>query len=217
MNLALVLIALAATWLVVRELRVIRNDKRQILRENAWPQFEETYISALQSGISIPDAFSFAKDFELPELAAQVGVLVKELDRGLPLQKALEEFKKNLNLVYADLFVAIVSIAHKSGSQNLIQALTEHASAVRFELSSLGDVRARQNAILAVAKLGLMAPWVLVAVLSVNEQTRKAFGTLPGNLLLIGGFLVSLIAYRLIVSAGRITKFKRILGENHGS
>jgi tight adherence protein B len=217
MNFALVFIALAATWLTILEIRKIRNDRRQILRENAWPQFEETYISALQSGISISDAFSFANDFELPELGAPVRSIVNELDRGLPLAKALEGFQKNLNLIYTDLFVAIVAIAHKSGSQNLIPALTEHASAVRFELASLGDVRARQNAILAVAKLGLLAPWVLVAVLSVNEQTRKAFGTLPGNLILIAGFVVSLIAYRLIVSAGRITKFKRIFVGYHGS
>lgn len=216
MSLSLGFICLAAFGLFLREIKVIRKSKVQLARENAWPQFQETYISALQSGISIPDAFSFVKDFELPEFAELVSDLVADLDCGSSFHNAVEKFRDRVALGSADLFIAIVSLAHKSGSQNLVQALSDHSTAVRFELAADGDIRARQNAILSVAKLGLLAPWILVAVLSVNEQTRNAFNSWLGSLLLIGGFAVSLLAYRLVVAAGLRLQFRRIFGGLHG-
>lgn len=215
MNWSLLLIAVLAGALLYREIGVIRKDAAGIRRERAWPQFEETYISGLQSGISITDTFSFANDFNLPELNRPISELVNELDRGVNLATALGNFRNRVQLEQADLFVEIVSLAHRTGGQNLVTALTNHAKAVRFELSARGDVRARQSAILNVAKLGLLSPWVLVAVLSTNEQTRNSFNSTLGQALLFAGFAVSFLAYRLVVAAGRIHKFNRIFKGSH--
>lgn len=216
MNWALVLIVGSAVLLLLREISVIRDERKQLLREEAWPQFEETYISGLQSGISVSETFSFANDFDLPALAEPLRELVSNLDRGQPLGSVLQIFKAKVNLAEADMFVAIVSLAQRTGGQNLIQALVEHAKSVRFELAAKGDVRARQNAILSVAKLGLLAPWILVAVLSFNEQTRNSFASPMGQALLVSGFAISFVAYRLVVSAGRMSKFARIFKVTHG-
>lgn len=216
MNWALVLIVGASIVLLLREISVIRNDRLQLRREEAWPQFEETYISGLQSGISVADTFSFANDFDLPALSEPLKELVSGLDLGQPLSKVLQQFKTQVDLAEADMFVAIVSLAQRNGGQNLINALSEHSKSVRFDLAAKGDVRARQNAILSVAKLGLLAPWILVAVLSVNEQTRESFGSQMGQTLLVVGFAISFIAYRLVVSAGRMTKFHRIFKATNG-
>lgn len=216
MNWAIVLIVGVSILLLLRELSVIRNERKQLRREEAWPQFEETYISGLQSGISVADTFSFANDFDLPALSESLAELVSNLDQGQPLATGLQRFKIRVNLAEADMFVAIVSLAQRTGGQNLIPALVEHAKSVRFELAAKGDVRARQNAILNVAKLGLLAPWILVAVLSFNEQTRNSFGSPIGQGLLVAGFAISFVAYRLVVSAGRISNFKRIFKEVHG-
>lgn len=201
--------AIGFAW---REFVVIRRERGKLRRERAWPQFEEVFISGLQSGISVADTFSFANDFDLPELKKPLQKLISTLDGGIPLSKAIEGFRQQVDLAHTDLFVATVSLAHRTGGQNLLQALSHHAASVRFELASRGDIRARQNAILSVSKLGLLAPWVLVAVLSVNEQTRNAFNLPLGQTLLVAGFAVSFIAYRLVVAAGRISSFSRIFG-----
>lgn len=216
MNWAIVIIVISASIFLVREFREIARARRRLLIEAAWPQFEETYISALQSGMSITDGFSFSNDFEIPEISKHVNAMVGKIDQGIPLLDALSKLGSKLQLGFADLFIAIVSIAHQTGGQNLVAALTEHVEGVRFELSARGDIRARQNAILAVAKLGLLAPWILVAVLSVNQQTRESFNSVSGNLLLLGGFAISLLAYRMTVRAGRSYSFKRILGAGLG-
>jgi tight adherence protein B len=216
MNWALVLIALSACALVVMEFRTIRREQSKLKRERAWPQFEELFVSGLQSGISVSDTFSFANDFELPAIKHQLQTMIATLDRGLPLAQALEQFRRDVDLAHGDLFTAIVGMAHRTGGQNLLQALQEHASSVRFELAAKGDIRARQNAILSVAKLGLLAPWVLVAVLSASEQTRNSFNSTLGQTLLIAGFAVSFIAYRMVVAAGRSSSFSRIFGASNG-
>lgn len=216
MNWSLVLIVGASIFLFFREFSVIRAERQQLRREEAWPQFEETYISGLQSGISITDTFSFANDFDLPALSEPLRELVSSLDRGQALASVLQNFKARVNLAEADMFVEIVSLAQRTGGQNLINALAEHAKSVRFELAAKGDVRARQNAILSVAKLGLLAPWILVAVLSINEQTRNSFGSPIGQGLLVAGFAISFVAYRLVVSAGRMSTFARIFKATNG-
>lgn len=216
MNWAILLIVGVSLLLLIREISVIRNDRIRLRREEAWPQFEETYISGLQSGISVADTFSFANDFDLPALSEPLKELVSHLDMGHPLNSVLQGFKTRVDLAEADMFVAIVSLAQRTGGQSLIQALTEHSKSVRFDLAARGDVRARQNAILGVAKLGLLAPWILVAVLSVNEQTRNAFSSQVGQALLLVGFAISFVAYRLVVSAGRISNFARIFKAANG-
>lgn len=195
---------------------MIRRDNSKLQRERAWPQFEEVFISGLQSGISVADTFSFANDFDLPELKKPIAEMVSNLDRGQPLIKAIERFRQNVDLPHADVFVAIVGLAHRTGGQNLMQALAIHAASVRFELAARGDVRARQNAILSVSKLGLLAPWILVGVLSANEQTRNSFNSTLGQSLLVAGFAISFLAYRLVVAAGRITSFSRVFRAIHG-
>jgi len=216
LNWSLLIIVALASAFCVREIVLIRKNRALLKREAAWPLFEETYISGLQSGISVTDTFSFANDFQLPILGGYLSGLVGDLDRGLTLSSSLGRFKDLVSLEYCDFFVELVSLAHRTGGQNLLEALTEHAQAIRFDLASKGDIRARQNAILSVAKLGLLAPWVLIAVLSVNEQTRNSFSSLAGQSILIAGFAISFIAYRLVIRAGRLVEFPRIFGTNHG-
>lgn len=210
MSWALVFIALAASFFLFREIKSIKARQTAKELENSWPQFEELYISALQSGISIADAFSYAQEFEIKALDFPVKNLIAALDRGIALQEVLKNFKSELKLGFADLFVEIVSIAHATGGQNVIVALQDHVESVRFELTALGNSNARNGAILTVAKLGLLAPWILFAVLCVNEKNRLAYSSVGGGLLLIGGFTVSLFAYRLVVMAGNQKPLPRI-------
>lgn len=210
MSWALVLILSGAGAFLYLETKDIRVRQKFKQLQASWPQFEELYISALQSGISIADAFSYAQEFEIPNLAAPLKKLLSELDRGIALQQALMTFKRELNIGFADLFIEIVSISHQTGSQNLIAALQDHVESVRFELTALGNSTARNGAILTVAKLGLLAPWVLFGVLCVNEKNRLAYSSVGGGLLLLGGFSVSLLAYRLVVMAGKLQPLPRV-------
>jgi tight adherence protein B len=209
---ALPLIAVVFLVLLIFEFKAVRLRRNQQRIASAWPKFEELYISALESGVSIPEAFRFSQDFGLEDLKPAIDDLVAQLDRGERVQASLRTFGQTLKLGFADLFVEIVDLAHRTGSQNLISALQEHALEVRQEVSTSGEVAARTSAILTVAKLGLLAPWVLLAVLCFNERNRESFSTSSGGFLLVGGFAISFIAFRLVVLAGQTKPVPRVFG-----
>lgn len=212
MNLGLCLVALGSVVILVIDLRNTKALRLLKKREAAWAQFEELYISALQSGISPSEGFSHAADFGRLEFQDELSLLTSDLDRGMRLEEALRAFGKKLGLAYSDLFIEIVILAHETGGQNLIRALQEHADSVRDDEAAKGSVLARTGAILNVAKLGLLAPWVLIAVLSGNQGNREAYATIEGQLLLVGGFAVSLLAFRLVALAGALPKIPRVFG-----
>lgn len=212
MSWALPLIGLVFIVLLTWEYKTVRLRRKQKRISTAWPKFEELYISALESGVSIPEAFRFSQDFSLGELKQPVAELVEQLDRGVQVQAAVRAFGSRLQLGFADLFVEIIDLAHRTGSQNLIAALQEHALEVRQEVSTSGDVNARTSAILTVAKLGLLAPWLLLGVLCFNERNRESFNSDSGGLLLVGGFAISFVAFRLVVLAGKKKPIPRVFG-----
>ncbi len=210
MNYGLVLVLMGALVILIFDLRKTKNARRLKRREAAWPQFEELYISALQSGISPADSFSQAADFGQLVFEKDLANLITDLDRGMRFEQALRKFGTSLNLAYSDLFIEIVVLAHETGGQNLIRALQEHVDSVRDDEAAKGAVLARTNAILNVAKLGLLAPWVLIAVLSGNQANRAAYTTLEGQLLMVGGFALSLLAFRLVAMAGELPRLPRV-------
>lgn len=212
MTWALPIIVISGALLAFLEVRSVRTRRKLFRQQQLWPQFEELYISALQSGISLSDAFSYAEEFELGELKQPISKLVKQIDSGARLPDALDHFGNELRFGAADLFVEIVQLAHQTGGQNLIYSLQEHVRSVRLELEAKGSAAARNGSILVVAQLGLLAPWVLLAVLCINEQNRLVFDSEIGGLLLLGGFSVSLLAFRLVVKAGTIRPLPRVFG-----
>jgi hypothetical protein len=53
---------------------------------------------------------------------------------------------------------------------------------------------------------------VLLGVLCTNEQNRLVFYSDTGGFLLLGGFSLSLLAFRLVVKAGNLKPLPRIFG-----
>lgn len=216
MTWVIVFIFLGAVTLVYFDVRSIRANAKRIAALNAWPAFVEFYVSALQSGISVSDAFSFVDEFKLKGLEQPLGQLEKDLNGANSLEGALRKFKKTLAHNHSDAFCEIIILGSNSGSGNLIHTLQEHAKLVRANLMAMGAATARNSAIISVAKLGLLAPWILVGVLSVNQQNRTAFASDAGSLLLFLGFAVSVIAYRLILLAAKPVSAARVLVGSNG-
>jgi tight adherence protein B len=211
MNIWIISVALGAAILLIVEFRSIGRNRSSKNVRNSLPGFVELYCSAIQSGISIEDAFAYMSVFKIEGLGSHLRKLEADLARGSAFDQALNGFRDSLATSESDRFVAILKLAHQTGGQNLISNLQALASELRLSNTSEGAINARLGAIQVVAKLGLLAPWVLVALLSINEQSRNAYLSDAGGLLLLVGFLVSVVAYRLVLLAGRSFHPPRIL------
>ena len=204
-----VVIALAIIWFLL-ELRLSSRKLQAKLRLNAWPSFVEAFTSALQAGISITEAFHLIADFNVLGLQNQLVALRTRLDRGERLEDVLEEFRKDVNLLECDFFVKLLIICHRNGGSGLIRSLTNHASLSRRHITVVGDASARHGAILAVGRLGISAPWILLTVLGVNETARKPFDSPAGIALLLCGLLVSATAFYLMKKTAALPSFTRV-------
>jgi tight adherence protein B len=200
-----------ACLLLIYEFRSIRLERDLKRVKAAMPGFVELYCSAIQSGVSLEDAFTYISEFKTEGLDVELRRVDQELARGKGFIQVIDDLRNKLACAEADRFVGILKLAHLTGGQSLVANLQSLASELRQSNASEGSVAARLGAILIVAKLGLLAPWVLVAVLSVNEQSRIAYLSDAGGILLLVGFLVSVVAYRLVMLAGKQFTPARIL------
>jgi tight adherence protein B len=175
------------------------------------PGFVELYCSAIQSGVSLEDAFAYISEFKTEGLDHELKRVEHEMAKGKSFIDVTDGLRMRLACSEMDRFVGVLKLAHLTGGQSLVANLQVLAAELRQSNTSEGAIEARLGAILIVAKLGLLAPWVLVVVLSVNEQSRAAYLSDTGGLLLLVGFLVSVIAYRLVLLAGKSFTPPRIL------
>ena len=61
------------------------------------------------------------------------------------------------------------------------------------------------------ARVAAVAPWIVLALLATRPGTIEAFATAGGTLILVGGFLMTVIAYMLMVRLGRLPEEPRVL------
>jgi len=184
------------------------------VNHSAWVVFEEAFISCLQSGLGIVDAFRLSAEFPIEGVTPKIEALLAEIDSTSNLETSIRNFGRSFKDAKVDLFVEIVILCHGTGSQNLVSSLQNHVRAVRHEIKALGDVKARTGAILGVAKLGLFAPWLLVLMLCFNEANRSAYFSLTGFLILSAVFVTTLIAYRWVYLLGRQKSLQSSFGGN---
>lgn len=211
MNLWICLVIVGACALLFYEFRNIRRGRDLKRVKDSLPGFVELYCSAIQSGVSMEDAFSYISEFNTEGLEQELKRVELEMAKGNSFIEVMDGLRSRLASSEADRFVGVLKLAHLTGGQGLVANLQALASDLRQSNSAEGAIEARLGAILIVAKLGLLAPWVLVGVLSVNEQSRAAYFSDSGGLLLLVGFLVSVIAYRLVLLAGQSFTPPRIL------
>jgi tight adherence protein B len=211
LNLWIGLIIVGACVLLVYEFRSIRRGRDLKRVKAAMPGFVELYCSAIQSGVSMEDAFAYISEFKTEGLDEELRRVDQELARGKGFIQVMDDLRNTLACAEADRFVGVLKLAHFTGGQSLVANLQSLAAELRQSNASEGAIEARLGAILVVAKLGLFAPWVLVGVLSVNEQSRVAYLSDAGGILLLAGFVVSVVAYRLVMLAGKQFTPARIL------
>ena len=109
----------------------------------------------------------------------------------------------------ADRILESLRMARRVGGTELVPVLQALSSSVRAEVALRAEVEARQSWIRGAAVLGLVAPWVILALLASRPEGARAYGSSEGVVLVVGGAAVSLVAYRLMLRIARISEPRR--------
>ncbi len=83
------------------------------------------------------------------------------------------------------------------------------AAYLRQEAAIRSEVEARQSWVVNAARLGVAAPWVVLLLLATRPEAAIAYNTAAGAALIIGGLVVSVVAYRVMLAIGRLPEERR--------
>jgi tight adherence protein B len=144
-------------------------------------------------------------------LRAAFTQLVTALEGGQSLEGALGTFQAKLSNRSADLFTLLILLSSGFGVTGQNQIWKELSVRTRQEQATLGLILAKQNWTIGTAKLALLAPWLIAALLMQQGQNRSAFENPTGSAILLTGLLLSLFAYFLVNQLGAIRQTPRVL------
>jgi tight adherence protein B len=111
----------------------------------------------------------------------------------------------------ADRVVATLVIAHRVGGRELGHVLRTLGGFLREDLTVRKEVVARQSWTLVAAKVAAAAPWLVLLLVASRPQGARAYDSLTGMVVLIGGAIATVVGYRLMVALGRLPEEPRVL------
>ena len=172
-----------------------QERKKQKLIQDAWPEALDHINSAIKSGVSISEALS-----NLAERGPIVlSPLFKEYKRQVKsdgnLESALRKLcKSTQDPVFRRLTQTILLVRNVGGVQVGL-VLRTFSAFLRNDLAAKREIEMRHGWISNTARIAAFAPWLLLIFLTFQPQTRQAYNTLTGAIVVLCGSLLIFLAY----------------------
>lgn len=190
-------------------LAILASARRRKIAK-LWPEVIDSVHSALVAGLSISDAFDDLRINGPRPLRGHFEALSRSLDSGFSFEQSIDALKSSIGQVHADKFCETLRLAKNSGSELLTVSLKQQAKNLRNDLSLHGQLEAKQGWVVGTAKISVAAPWVVVALLSIRPENAQFYSSALGSQIMFVGFVVCVLAYKLVQFLGRLPTQPRI-------
>lgn len=199
---------LAALALPVAMVQWRARSRRRAARV-LWPDIVDHLVSAVRSGLALPDSVvTLAHTGPAPTREAFAGFEQDYRATG-NFGISVDALKDRLADPVADRILETLRMSREVGGSELTTVLRNLASYLRQEAAIRKEVEARQSWVLNAARLGVAAPWIILVLLATRPEAAAAYNTAGGVLLIVGGLMVTAIAYRLMLALGRFPEERR--------
>lgn len=204
---------IAAAGGVVVPLTVRRASERRAVEATraAWPEAVELLAAMVRSGDTLVGAIAAAGERGPEPLRDDLSMVAAEHRASGDLDRALEHLRDRATDPIADRVVATLLLIHRVGGRESARVLHTLATFLRDDLALRREVAARQSWTTVAARVAVVAPWLVVLLVSARSEGRDAYSTPAGALVLLVGTLVTLIGYRVMVATGRIDEMPRAM------
>ncbi|GAB3616743.1 hypothetical protein GCM10027416_13000 [Okibacterium endophyticum] len=193
----------AVTW---------RENQRRSVHDALWPDVLDHLVSAVRSGVALPDAVASLGRSGPAALRPEFAEFERDYRLTGSFTDSLDRLKGALADPVPDRIIETVRMAREVGGTDLTGILRNLAAYLREDSAIRSEVSARQSWVRNAAKLGAAAPWIVLLLLSTRPEAQLAYNSAGGTALILVGAAVSMIAYRLMVSIGRLPREKRWFG-----
>lgn len=204
---AFAVIAGRLPWAAVRG----RARRRGAELREAWPEAVDHLASGVRAGLSLAEALAQLSSRGPEPLRPAFGAFASAHRASGRLDDCLDALRDALADPVGDRVVASLRLAREVGGSDLGRLLRTLSAFLREDARTRAEVEARQSWTVNAARLALVAPWVMLAMLALRPEAVRAYDTPAGAVVLAAGGGVSLVAYRLMLRLGRLPVERRVL------
>jgi tight adherence protein B len=192
-----------------------RANKVIIDRIESLPEVTELIISGLQAGMSISETLANLAKIGPTCNKEPFMEFENHLRNGGYFENEINLLKDEFNDPLADQLFETLIYANKFGGRNAIKILHELAEFVANDLSLRSEISARFGWVKNSASLAAVAPWLLYLILRTQENAKIAYNQPFGQLLMIIGFVLTVIAYFWMQKIATLPRAKRVFTRIH--
>lgn len=174
-----------------------------------WPDAVDQLVSAIRSGLPLPEAVAaLAESGPVPARAA-FERFASDFRKTGSFALCLDELKDRLADPVADRILETLRMAREVGGTELTAVLRTLGTSLRAERAIRSELEARQGWLRIAARLGVAAPWIVLALLATRPEAATAYNSPAGTLVIVAGMVVTLVAYRVMIGIGRLPEERR--------
>lgn len=192
---------------------VLRGRALRRRREHAalWPDAVDHLTSAVRAGLSLPDALIQLGERGPTGLREPFVQFARDYQSSGRFHQSLDLLKDRIADPTGDRVVEALRIAREVGGGDLGRVLRSLSGYLRDDQRTRGEIEARQSWTVTGARLAVAAPWIVLLLMSLQGDVVQRFATPTGTLILVGGAVTCVVAYRLMTWIGRLPAERRIL------
>jgi len=205
-----VTIGTASSGLPVLLLRSAARRRATALRE-VWPEAVDHINSAIRAGLSLPEALVQLSRKGPEQLRPAFTEFGRDYQASGDFAASLDRLKVRLADPVGDRIVEALRITRDVGGTDLGALLRTLSAFLREDARTRGEIEARQSWTVNAARLALVAPWLVLALMATRPEAAQAYDSSAGLVMILGGAVVSVIAYRVMLVIARLPQDERVL------
>lgn len=175
----------------------------------AWPDLVDHLVSGIRAGLPLAEAVGALADVGPGETRVAFRTFERRAMGTGNLASALDGLKSDLADPIADRIVETLKMAREVGGSELPAVLRALGASLRADAAVRSEVEARQSWVRGAARLGVVAPWLVLLLLASRPEAATAYNSPAGLALLAVGLAVTVVAYRIMIALGRLPDERR--------
>lgn len=186
-----------------------RANARRRANRLLWPDVVDHLVASVRSGLALPDAVASLATTGPDSVRSAFRDYERDYRTTGNFGGCVDRLKESLTDPIADRILETLRMAREVGGTDLTSVLRSLAAYLREEAAIRAEVEARQSWVRNAAKLGVAAPWLILLMLASRPEAAAAYNSPTGSAMIAGGAAISVFAYRVMLSFGRLPESKR--------
>ncbi|GAA1725853.1 type II secretion system F family protein [Aeromicrobium alkaliterrae] len=190
--------------------RRARRERRLRERRAAWPDAVDHLAAAVRAGMSLPEAVAALGRRGPEQLRPYFDQFGRDHRASGRFDDALDRLKARLADPTGDRVVEALRLTRHVGGHDLGRVLRSLSGFLRDDLRTRGELEARQSWTVNGARVAAAAPWLVLLSMAGRPEVVERYSTPTGAVIVLGGAVVCVAAYRLMIRIGRLPTERRV-------